>query len=61
MVMSPAGLGCETGCVDKGQQQLHVTDPTSRKTGRPILKTKVRKDNFQSQERKIGRGSQMVA
>jgi hypothetical protein len=59
MVMSPAGLDPEKDCDGEVQQQLYITNPSSRQRGRPIKKPQM-PYNFNGRERGNGSESQTV-
>jgi hypothetical protein len=47
MAMSPTGLGPENDCAGEDQQQLKITDPSSRQRGRPKSTNPQLSDNNQ--------------
>jgi hypothetical protein len=51
MVMSPAGFGADNDCAGEDQEQLYITDPSSRQRG-CYIRTSVQL------EKKSGRESQ---
>jgi hypothetical protein len=61
MLMSPVGLRPERRCAGDAQGKLKITEPSSRRRGRPTSTNPQLRKIIKGGRRKIGRGSQMGA
>jgi hypothetical protein len=54
MVLGPAGLRPERDCASEDQQQLQITDPSSRQRGcYKITNPQLSKENFKEKEKLV--------